>query len=143
MRISMLFAAFLLFACAISAAIAASRDDDKTRNEERRIERVRYGIVENVRVLMPQNQMEVDEEDDDEATDGMSTTEDAPQPLKENTTGDLDNNTFTREGIELIVRFQNSDEVITITQEDNPYEIFEPGDVVRIMTVNGNTRVLQ
>jgi outer membrane lipoprotein SlyB len=45
------------------------------------------------------------------------------------------------QGVELIIRLSKSNETISIVQEHDPANPFQIGDNVRLMTVNGETRV--
>lgn len=47
------------------------------------------------------------------------------------------------QGIELVIRMSNSNRVISVVQQHNPAKPFNVGDRVRIMKVNGQTRVSQ
>ncbi len=47
------------------------------------------------------------------------------------------------QGIEIVVRYQDNNQIVAIVQAHDPKEEFEPGDVVRVMTVRGTTRVAQ
>lgn len=47
------------------------------------------------------------------------------------------------QGEELVIRLSGSNEVISIVQAHNPDRPFHIGDRVRLMTVNGETRVSQ
>lgn len=48
-----------------------------------------------------------------------------------------------KQGIEIILRMEDSNKVVAVVQEYDPTEVFQPGDRVRMMTVNGQTRVAQ
>ena len=47
------------------------------------------------------------------------------------------------QGEELIIRLANSNKIIAIVQAHNPERPFYVGDRVRLMTINGETRVAQ
>lgn len=47
------------------------------------------------------------------------------------------------QGVELIVRLDNSNKIIAIVQKHQPDRPFRIGDRVRLLTVNGETRVAQ
>ena len=47
------------------------------------------------------------------------------------------------QGIEIVVRYQDNNQIVAIVQAHDPKEEFEPGDGVRVMTVRGTTRVAQ
>lgn len=48
-----------------------------------------------------------------------------------------------KQGVELVVRLENSSQIIAVVQEYDEKETFHPGDTVRLMTINGVTRVAQ
>jgi outer membrane lipoprotein SlyB len=45
------------------------------------------------------------------------------------------------QGIELVIRMDESNKVISVVQADNPNQPINVGDRVRLMSVNGQTRV--
>ncbi|MDC9725620.1 MAG: glycine zipper 2TM domain-containing protein [Gammaproteobacteria bacterium] len=47
------------------------------------------------------------------------------------------------QGIELVIRMNNTNKIISLVQQHNPEKPFHVGDRVRLMTVNGETRVSQ
>ena len=47
------------------------------------------------------------------------------------------------QGIEIVVRYQDTNNLAAVVQQYDPKEDIQPGDVVRVMTVNGKTRVAQ
>lgn len=47
------------------------------------------------------------------------------------------------QGIELVIRMRDSDRIISVVQRHDPAKPFNVGDRVRLMTVNGETRVAQ
>lgn len=47
------------------------------------------------------------------------------------------------QGVEIVVRYQDTNNLAAVVQQYDPKEDFQPGDVVRVMTVNGTTRVAQ
>jgi len=47
------------------------------------------------------------------------------------------------QGVELVIRMNNSNEIISLVQQYDPARPFHIGDRVRLMTVNGETRVSQ
>jgi outer membrane lipoprotein SlyB len=47
------------------------------------------------------------------------------------------------QGVEIVVRYQDSNNLAAVVQQYDPKEDFQPGDVVRVMTVNGTSRVAQ
>ena len=47
------------------------------------------------------------------------------------------------QGVEVVVRIQDTNNLIAVVQQFDPKEDFQPGDVVRVMTVNGTTRITQ
>jgi len=47
------------------------------------------------------------------------------------------------QGVELVIRLGNSNKIISLVQGHNPNRPFNVGDRVRLMTINGQTRVAQ
>jgi len=47
------------------------------------------------------------------------------------------------QGVELVIRMNNSYEIISLVQQHDPAKPFYVGDRVRLMTINGETRVSQ
>lgn len=47
------------------------------------------------------------------------------------------------QGVELVIRLGNSNKIISLVQAHNPERPFYVGDRVRLMTINGQTRVAQ
>jgi len=47
------------------------------------------------------------------------------------------------QGVELVIRLGDSNKIISLVQAHNPKQPFYVGDRVRLMTVNGETRVAQ
>lgn len=47
------------------------------------------------------------------------------------------------QGVELVIRLGNSNRIISLVQGHNPATPFRVGDRVRLMTINGQTRVSQ
>ena len=47
------------------------------------------------------------------------------------------------QGVELVIRINNTDQIISIVQKHDPAKPFHIGDRVRLMEVNGQTRVSQ
>jgi len=47
------------------------------------------------------------------------------------------------QGVELVIRMDNSNKTLSLVQQHNPEKPFHIGDSVRLMTVNGETRVSQ
>jgi len=47
------------------------------------------------------------------------------------------------QGVELVIRLEQSGGLLAIVQEFDPAEVFHAGDRIRVMTVSGTTRVAQ
>lgn len=47
------------------------------------------------------------------------------------------------QGVEIVLRFEDTDQVIAVVQAHDPKEEFEAGDVVRVMSIGGTLRVAQ
>lgn len=148
----------LLSVCFLSTMMIACttnlQGDTYSASDARKIQRVRYAVVEDLRMVVIEKDDSIVGTAGGAAIGGLagstigggkgSDIAAIAGAIAGGVIGSKAENAVTKkQGVELIIRLEDTDQIIAVVQEHNPNEIFEKGDRVRLMTVNGKTRVAQ
>lgn len=140
--------------CWISACVTGLQGDTYTQDDARKVQRVRYATVEDVRMVV----IEGKQSGLGGAAGGIaggiagssvgggsgSKLASLAGALAGGVLGNKAEEASSRkQGVELVVRMEDNDQTLAVVQEFDEKEVFHPGDRVRLMTVNGQTRVAQ
>ncbi len=138
----------------IQGCAGSLQGDTYSREEARKVQRVRYAIVEDVRMVVIEGTDSKVGTLGGAAIGGIAGSTVGGGKGKDIATiagaiaggvlGSKAEEAATRkQGVELVVRLEDSDQIIAVVQEYDEKEHFEKGDRVRLMTVSGKTRVAQ
>jgi len=125
-----------------------------SRDEARAVQQVKYGVVEDVRLVKIEGTKSPVGSISGAAVGGIAGSSIGGGKGQAIATvlgavagglaGSAAEEAITRtQGVELVIRLEQSGELIAIVQEYNPAEVFHAGDRIRVMTVGGTTRVAQ
>ena len=128
--------------------------DVYSQSDARQIQRVRFAVVEDIRMVVIEGKQTAVGSVGGAAIGGLAGSSVGGGKGQDIATvagviaggvlGSKAEEAATRkQGIELVLRLEDSGQLIAVVQEHNPQEVFEKGDRVRLMTVNGQTRVAQ
>lgn len=143
----------LLLACVITSGCTTNlQGDTYSRDEARRIQTVRYGTVESVRMVVIEGTQSgigagagaiVGGVAGSSMGGGKGTTiaTVAGAVLGGLAGAATEKSTTKSQGIEVVVKFEDNGQSIAIVQAHNPAETFNIGERVRISNVSGTTRV--
>jgi outer membrane lipoprotein SlyB len=146
---------YLIFSVLIvTACTTGLQGDTYSKEDARKVQRVKYAVVEDVRMVVIEGDQSALGKLGGAAIGGIAGSSVGGGKGQDIATiagaiaggvlGSKAEEAATRkQGIELVLRLESNDQIIAIVQEHNPAEIFEKGDRVRLMTVNGVTRVAQ
>jgi outer membrane lipoprotein SlyB len=100
--------------------------DSYSRAEARKVQQVQYGMIEYLRPVVIEGTKTPIGAGAGAAVGGIAVEEQATK----------------RQGVEITVRLDNN-RIIAVVQEVSPTVSFQVGDRVRVLTVNGTTRIAQ
>lgn len=139
----------------LTGCVTGLKGDTYTQDDARREQTVRYAVVEDVRMVI----IEGKQSGVGAAAGGIvggiagssvvggSKGSDIASVAGALVGGILGNKAeeagSRKQGVELVVRLEDSNKVIAVVQEHDEQELFHPGDRVRLLTVSGQTRVAQ
>lgn len=125
-----------------------------SRAEARAVQQVKYGVVEDVRLVQIEGTKSPLGSLSGAAVGGIAGSTIGGNKGRSIATvlgavaggvaGSVAEEAITRtQGVELVIRLEQSGELIAIVQKYDPAEVFQAGDRIRVMTVGGTTRVAQ
>lgn len=141
--------------CLLMTACASNlQGDSYSRQEARQIQTVQYGIVEDVRLVVIEGTKTPIGSAAGAAIGGIagSSVGDGKGAAIATVVGAVagglaggavEEQVTKSQGVELIIRLDNSNNIIAIVQKHQTNRSFRIGDRVRLMTINGETRVAQ
>jgi outer membrane lipoprotein SlyB len=143
-----------LMATLVVGCTSSLQGDTYSKEDARKVQRVRYAVVEDMRMVVIEGNQSAVGSIGGAAIGGIagssvgggkgSDIAAIAGAIAGGVLGSKAEEAATRkQGIELVIRLEDTDQIIAVVQEHNPEEIFEKGDRVRLMTVNGKTRVAQ
>lgn len=147
-----LLTASLLLIALLTGCASNLQGDSYSRDDARQIQSVQYGIVEEARLVIIEGTKTPIGTVAGGAVGGIagSTIGDGKGAAIAAVVGAvagglagsaLEEEATKSQGIELVIRLDKSNETISIVQKYDPAHPFHAGDRVRLMTINGQTRV--
>jgi outer membrane lipoprotein SlyB len=144
----------VLLSLLLTACVSNLQGDSYARQDARKIQTVQYGTVEDVRMVVIEGTKTPVGSAAGAAIGGIagSSVGDGKGAAIATVVGAVagglaggavEEQVTKSQGVELIVRLDNSDKLVAIVQKYQADLSFHPGDRVRLMTVNGQTRVAQ
>lgn len=150
MKLMLVISACLL----LSACVTGLQGDTYSQSDARKVQKVQYATVEDIRMVVIEGKQSGVGAVAGGVVGGIagnsvgggsgSSIASVAGALAGGVLGNKAEEASSRkQGIELVVRLDGSGETIAVVQEYDEKEVFHPGDSVRLMTVNGTTRVAQ
>lgn len=138
----------------LSACASNLQGDSYSRSEARQIQQVQYGTIEDIRLVVIEGTKTPIGTAAGAAIGGIagSGVGDGKGAAIATVVGAVagglagsavEEAATKKQGVELIVRLANSNRVIAVVQANNPDRPIYVGDRVRVITINGRTRVTQ
>jgi len=155
MRIQKLMALSLIAGSLIISGCASSlQGDSYSREDARQVQSVQYGTIEDVRLVKIEGTKTPIGTAAGAAVGGVAASSIGEGKgaavaavigaVAGGLAGSAAEEQLTKtQGVELVIRMMNSSKSISIVQAYDPAKPFHVGDRVRLMTVNGQTRVSQ
>ncbi|MDF1588568.1 MAG: glycine zipper 2TM domain-containing protein [Gammaproteobacteria bacterium] len=142
----------ILFASLLTGCASNLQGDSYSRDDARQVQSVQYGIVEETRLVVIEGTKTPIGTIAGGAVGGVagSSIGDGKGAAIATVVGAvagglagsaLEEEVTKSQGIELVIRLNKTNETIAIVQKHDPAHPFYAGDRVRLMTVNGQTRV--
>jgi outer membrane lipoprotein SlyB len=143
----------LVFASLLTAGCMSNlQGDTYSRDEARRIQTIRYAIVEDVRMVAIEGTQSGIGAGAGAVVGGVagSTVGGGKGQTLATVAGALaggllgaaaEKSTTKTQGVEIVVKFEDNNQIISVVQGHDPAEVFNVGDRVRISNVSGTTRV--
>lgn len=143
----------LVFASLLTAGCMSNlQGDTYSRDEARRIQTIRYAIVEDVRMVAIEGTQSGIGAGAGAVVGGVagSSVGGGKGQTLATVAGALaggllgaaaEKSTTKTQGVEIVVKFEDNNQIISVVQGHDPAEVFNVGDRVRISNVSGTTRV--
>ena len=137
---------------AVTGCASNLQGDTYSRDDARQVQTVKYGTVEEVRLVVIEGTKTPIGTAAGAAVGGIaassigdgtgSTIAAIVGAVAGGMAGSAAEEAITKsQGVELVIRMADSDNIISTVQAHDPNQPFYVGDRVRVMSVNGNTRV--